>query len=138
MILFDTSAVLDLFDKESPFNSWARKQFVDAVSSEGAGANAVTVAEASIRALEPEKIPARMQSVGFTLLDLPVAASIPAARAYAVYLDRRKREKALVTSRNPLPDFFIGAHAEASGMSLVTRDPDRVQKYFPGVRLITP
>jgi len=38
----------------------------------------------------------------------------------------------------PLPDFLIGAHAQAESMKLVTRDPDRVKTYFPSVRLITP
>jgi len=37
-----------------------------------------------------------------------------------------------------LPDFFVGAHAESEGLSLVTRDPDRVRTYFPQVKLITP
>lgn len=38
----------------------------------------------------------------------------------------------------PLPDFYIGAHAEVEGHTLVTRDAARYRTYFPGVRLITP
>jgi predicted nucleic acid-binding protein len=38
----------------------------------------------------------------------------------------------------PLPDFFIGAHAQLNGWELVTNDPDRVRNYFPAVRLVTP
>jgi hypothetical protein len=40
--------------------------------------------------------------------------------------------------RVPLPDFLIGAHAQAEAMKLVTRDPERVKTYFPKVELITP
>jgi predicted nucleic acid-binding protein len=38
----------------------------------------------------------------------------------------------------PLPDFFIGAHAQASELTLLTRDPARIKTYFPEVALICP
>ena len=39
---------------------------------------------------------------------------------------------------SPLPDFYIGAHAEAEGLVLVTRDPVRYRTYFLKVRLVAP
>lgn len=39
---------------------------------------------------------------------------------------------------SPLPDFFIGAHAQAAGHAIATRDVSRYQTYFPSVKLITP
>ena len=39
---------------------------------------------------------------------------------------------------SPLPDFYIGAHAEAEGLTLVTRDAARYRTYFPPVKLIAP
>jgi predicted nucleic acid-binding protein len=42
------------------------------------------------------------------------------------------------TKSSPLPDFYIGAHAESEGLMLVTRDVTRYRTYFPGVSLITP
>jgi hypothetical protein len=41
-------------------------------------------------------------------------------------------------SEVPLPDFFIGAHAQVEDWKLVTRDPERVRTYFPTVELIVP
>jgi hypothetical protein len=38
----------------------------------------------------------------------------------------------------PLPDFFIGAHAEIMGWTLATADADRYRTYFPKVKLKTP
>ena len=38
----------------------------------------------------------------------------------------------------PLPDFFIGAHAEIMGWTLATADVDRYKAYFPKVRLKIP
>jgi predicted nucleic acid-binding protein len=40
--------------------------------------------------------------------------------------------------RSPLPDFYSGAHAAVSGLSLLTRDPRRYRSYFPRLRLIAP
>jgi predicted nucleic acid-binding protein len=38
----------------------------------------------------------------------------------------------------PLPDFFIGAHAELMRWKLATRDVERYRLYFPAVELIEP
>ena len=39
---------------------------------------------------------------------------------------------------DPIPDFFIGAHAAVLNLDLITRDVARYQTYFPTVNLITP
>ena len=39
---------------------------------------------------------------------------------------------------SPLPDYYIGAHAEADNLTLLTRDTGRYGSYFPSVRLVTP
>ena len=39
---------------------------------------------------------------------------------------------------SPLPDFYIGAHAEADDLTLLTRDAGRYRSYFRSVRLVTP
>ena len=73
-----------------------------------------------------------------TLLSLPVSAAVPAAKAFSVYLDRLKKEGKKTASKTPLPDFLIGAHAQAEGLKLATRDPERIKTYFPKVELIVP
>jgi predicted nucleic acid-binding protein len=137
MILFDTSVIIDLRDSKSPFHDWAADQVSNAVSSEGAAVNSVCVAETAVRADKPDTVPLLLAGMGFNLLDLPISSAVPAAKAYAVYLDRRKAEVG-TAPKTPLPDFLIGAHAQAEHMTLVTRDPTRVRKYFPDVSLITP
>ena len=138
MILFDTSALIDARDPDSPFHKWAKWQIAQAVAEDGAGANTVAVAEAAVRAKDRQAVPKLLEGFGMTLLPLPVSAAIPAAKAFAVYLDRLKREGKHPASKIPLPDFLIGAHAQAEGLKLVTRDPDRVRTYFPAVDLVLP
>ena len=42
------------------------------------------------------------------------------------------------TKTAPLPDFFIGAHAQVLGIAILTRDVGRYNSYFPSVPLICP
>ena len=42
------------------------------------------------------------------------------------------------TKSNVLADFFIGAHATAAQIPLLTRDTKRYKLYFPQVALIAP
>ncbi|MFC7477862.1 type II toxin-antitoxin system VapC family toxin [Dankookia sp. GCM10030260] len=42
------------------------------------------------------------------------------------------------TRTGVLPDLFIGAHAEVSGLRLLTRDAARYRTYFPTLDLIAP
>lgn len=44
----------------------------------------------------------------------------------------------VLVDTNVLPDFYIGAHAEAEKLTLLTRDPTRYRTYFPEVDLICP
>lgn len=63
---------------------------------------------------------------------LPWAASSLAAAAFALYRRRGGgRDK-------PLPDFFIGAHAAVSNLSVLTRDPKPYRNYFARLSVIAP
>ena len=63
-------------------------------------------------------------------LVVPYAAGWLAAQAFLKY----RRGGGVRTS--PLPDFYIGAHAEIETLTLITRDAGRYRTYFPKVVLI--
>ena len=63
---------------------------------------------------------------------LPWAAASLTATAYALYRQRGG------TKQNPLPDFFIGAHAAVSNLSVLTRDPKPDKSYFAKLQVIAP
>jgi predicted nucleic acid-binding protein len=65
-------------------------------------------------------------------LPLPWEAAFLAGRCFLEYRRRRGAR------RSPLPDFYIGAHAAVSGMTLLTRDAGRYRTYFPKLDLIAP
>lgn len=60
------------------------------------------------------------------------------APAFATVTDLDRWLDPAVFQRLPLPDFYIGAHAEVEGHTLVTRDAARHRTYFPNVALIVP
>jgi hypothetical protein len=92
MLLFDTSVLIDARDAASPWHEWAKEQIALAVAGEGACTNTVVVSEASVRATDPDKVPKLLEQMGVTLVSLPVSAAVPAAKAFAAYLDRLKAE----------------------------------------------
>jgi predicted nucleic acid-binding protein len=136
--LFDTSVVIDCREPDSPWHDWAVSEVATAVDETGAGLNPVVLAEVGVKAKHRETLTAKLEALGFTLLPLPVTVARHASEAFALYLQRCKREGMARASQVPLPDFLIGAHAAAENMPLVTRDPDRVSTYFPQVRIICP
>ena len=68
----------------------------------------------------------------FSDCPFPYAAGWLAGQAFVKY------RRAGGTKSSPLPDFYIGAHALAEGLTLATRDESRYRTYFPGLALISP
>jgi len=70
--------------------------------------------------------------MGLKYLEMPRCGLFLASAAYQAYrLNKGTRDSLL-------PDFLIGGHAEASGHTILTRDPRRYRNYFPKVPLIIP
>jgi predicted nucleic acid-binding protein len=138
VILLDTNVPIYAYEPESPLRSWARETISGAASGGGAAINAVCLAEICVGDLEPETVADRIRRWGIVILDVPAAAAPVCARAYLEYRRRRTAESGKDSPRMPLPDFFIGAHAEIMSWPVATADPRRFKTYFPAVELETP
>ena len=66
------------------------------------------------------------------MLEIPKPALFLAGKAFVQY----RRHGGV--KNNVLGDFFIGAHAAVSGLSVLTRDTHRYKNYFPSVKLVAP
>ncbi len=137
-LLLDTNILIYASDERSSYFKWARRTIADAVAGEGAAIDAVSLAELCVGDAEPKRVADRIRSWGVEVLDVPVAAAEVSARAYQLYRRRRKRDSGKDSPSIPLPDFFIGAHAQIMGWTLATADRDRFKIYFPKVPLKTP
>jgi len=78
-----------------------------------------------------EELDAVLPANDYRRLDIPWPAAFLAAKAFVDY-----RRRGGVRS-STMPDFFIGAHAAVSDLTLLTRDPRRYRTYFPTVRLFS-
>jgi predicted nucleic acid-binding protein len=138
VILLDTSVLIYASTPRSPFRGWAREAIAEGVSGDGAGTSVVSVAEICVGDAEPETVAERIRSWGIAVLDVPAVTAVPCARAYAEYRERRRSGSERDAPLMPLPDFFIGAHAEIMGWPIATADEGRFRTYFPSVVLKTP
>jgi predicted nucleic acid-binding protein len=138
VILLDTNVLIDARYKRSPFHAWAEQVIAEGLAAQGAALNAVVLAELCVGHDDPSSIQVDLSAQGLSIVDIPVAASILCARAYSRYRLTRKESGGGDAPRIPLPDFFIGSHAELMGWRLATRDPERFRLYFSDVDLIEP
>jgi predicted nucleic acid-binding protein len=138
MILLDTNIIIDAHYGAANQRVRARNLISSAVIDTGAAINCVTLGELYAGPMPGEEIEKDMRRAGIAILDLPVAAAGICGRAYRRYRLARTRSGGGKAPNVPLPDFFIGAHAELMGWKLATRDIERYRIYFPGVELIEP
>ena len=138
MILIDTNVVIDARTRGSPFHRWAEQLIVDALSTEGVALNAIVLAELCVGHHDPKSIGTELRAKGVNILDVPAATAAICGRAYSRYRTARRTSGGGRAPHTPLPNFFVGAHAELMNWKLATRDTERYRLYFPDVELIQP
>ena len=130
--LFDTSVLLDIRTADASWLRWSEEQLRAATEAGPVLINPIIYAELAPAFATQAELDAWLDPAVFQRLPLPYSAGWRAAQAFAAY----RHAGGLRSS--PLPDFYIGAHAEAEGLSLVTRDAARYRTYFPAITVIAP
>ncbi|MFM8359784.1 MAG: type II toxin-antitoxin system VapC family toxin [Verrucomicrobiota bacterium] len=138
MRLLDANVVIDALDSNSPWHGWAVQVLVEAIAADGAALNPVALSEVLVACADREAAVGEITGWGVELVALPPAVAIRASEAFARYLARCRSEGVPRSSRIPLPDFLIGAHAAHMGWPVITRDPSRFRTYFPELTLRCP
>jgi predicted nucleic acid-binding protein len=132
MTLVDTNILLDVVTDDPRWAAWSIYQLDAAKLRAPIVINDIIYAELSVRFSSAEAVDGVLQEGDLTLRAMPREALFLAGKAFARYRASGGKRTGV------LPDFFIGAQAEAESLTLLTRDPSRYRTYFPSLRLITP
>jgi hypothetical protein len=130
-ILVDTNVIIDVLTDDRLWADWSIGQLA---AHEGSGLviNPVIFSELCFGFDAIDGVEEVVAQFGLIYSEIPRPGLFQAAKAFRIYKSRSG------TKRSVLPDFFVGGHAEAAGMPVLTRDTSRFQTYFPTVRLIHP
>lgn len=131
MILVDSCVLIDVFDADPQWQRWSLDA-LQAHHAQGLAVNALICAEIAPSFANLEGMQSALALVHLVYAPLPQMSAFLAAQAFTLY---RLNSGSKMTT---LPDFFIGAHAQAQGWAILTRDKARYKTYFPSVPLITP
>ena len=130
--LVDSNVLLDVLTEDPRWSAWSMEALAAQADREVLAINPIIYAEVSIGFVRIEEVDAALPPSTFHRLALPWDAAFLAGKCFLAY---RKRRGARAS---PLPDFYIGAHASVSGMTLLTRDAARYRTYFPRLKMIAP
>jgi predicted nucleic acid-binding protein len=131
-VLVDSNVILDVLTEDPQWFAWSAQMLTHHADQGTLIINPLIYAEISVGFNQAEELEAALPSDFFRRDPLPYEAAFLAGQRFLEYR-RRGGDR-----RSPLPDFYIGAHAAVTGMSLLTRDINRYRTYFPTVQIITP
>lgn len=131
-ILVDSNVILDVATDDAVWGAWSSAALARASDESLLVINPLIYAEVSIGFESIEDLDRLLPETVFRRESLPYGAAFLAGKAFVAYRRRGGRKV------NPLPDFYIGAHAAIAGLRLLTRDARRYRTYFPGLEIVAP
>jgi predicted nucleic acid-binding protein len=130
--LVDSNVVLDIAAEDTEWLDWSSAMLAQAAERGPVVINPIIYGEVSTRYDSIESLDDALPPDFYIRAPLPWEAAFLAAKTFRRYRGRGG------TRSSTLPDFFIGAHAAVTGMTLLTRDARRYRAYFPKLRIIAP
>ena len=132
MILIDSNVLIDVIVQDRVWCDWSLSQLRAAKAADKLVINPIIYAEIAVAYASVDELDSFLEPAGITMRALSKHTAFVASEAFMRY------RKSKGTKTGVLPDFFIGAQALTEGWTLLTRDPTRYKRYFPGVSLICP
>jgi hypothetical protein len=131
VVLVDTNIILDLLTEDPFWSSWSAEVLLRHQSDELV-INPAIFAELAYGFDSVEQVEFVIRDLQLLYQEIPRGGLFKAAQAFRSYKNSGGNKHFV------LPDFFIGGHAAASQLPIITRDTGRYRSYFPNVELISP
>jgi predicted nucleic acid-binding protein len=130
--LIDSNVLLDIATNDPAWADWSADQLSACACHGALIINPIIYAEVSVGFRSIEEVENFLDPQVFLRNPLPYDAGFLAGKAFLAY---RRRGG---TKTSVLPDFYIGAHAAVSELTLLTRDTARYRTAYPKLALISP
>lgn len=130
--LVDSNVLIDVATNDPRWFEWSSRSLARGADEGRLAINPIIYAEVAAGYDRIEELDEVLPADVFRRLPLPWEAGFLAGRCFVEYRRRGGTRSA------PLPDFYIGAHAAVSGMTLLTRDAARYRTYFPRLDVVAP
>ena len=132
MVLVDSNVLIDVISHDPIWCDWSLAQLRSAEAQDKLTINPLIYAKIAVAYESAAEVDSFLKPTGIAVSPVSNQTAFLASRAFMHY----RRTRGIKTG--VLPDFFIGAQAEAENWTLLTRDATRYRRYFPGVILICP
>nr|WP_210313556.1 type II toxin-antitoxin system VapC family toxin [Rhodopseudomonas rhenobacensis] len=130
--MVDTNVLIDILTADQGWRSWSATAIEKQSQRGPVVINEIVYAELSDRYSSQQHLDGVVEGLQLQFEWLPKAALYLAGQTFRNY------RRAGGPRSSILADFFIGAHAVAAGLPILTRDIRRYRSYFPDVELIAP
>ena len=130
--LVDTNIWVDCIDPASPWHDWALDQLQSCSERSPLHVDLIIYTELLVPGPATAALDAMLDVYDTLRSPLPWACAALTAKAFALYRQRGGAKQM------PMPDFYIGAHAAVSNLTVLTRDPTPYTGYFPRLAVIAP
>lgn len=130
--LVDSNVLIDIFSGDPGWKDWSARHLLLAREDGRLVINQLILAEISSAFPTQRRLDDVVGPDRYFRESLPWEAAFNAGRAFLTY------RRAGGAKRSPLPDFYIGAHAEVRNYQLLTRDLARYRQYFPTLKIVSP
>jgi predicted nucleic acid-binding protein len=132
MVLVDANVLLDVLTNDPNWRTWSEEKLLEAAETDELAINPIIYAELAPAYRTAGELERALRGWTLHRLSLPYEAGFLAGQTFVRYRHEGGQR------RSPLPDFYIGAHAQSGHLRLLTRDAARFRTYFPRVNLIAP
>lgn len=130
--LVDSNVWIDCIAASSAWHDWAVDRLQACSERAPLHINLVIYTELLVPEPDIAALDAMLDVFETQRTALPWHCAALAAKAFSLY---RKRGG---VRRSPLPDFYIGAHAAVSNLTVLTRDRTPYRSHFPRLTLVCP
>jgi len=131
-VFVDSCVLLDIFNADKLWGECSSTILHELSGKYQLVINIVVFTEIAFNFESSTKLKNTLDLLNIEILEVPLDAAFNVSRTFKKYRKNKGDKK------SPMPDFYIGEHAKALGIPLVTRDTARFKTYQPKLKLITP